>query len=347
MLLGFSIVSTAVAADRCDVVVYGGTSGGVVAAVQVARMGHSVVLVEPGRHLGGLTSGGLGATDIGNKQAIGGLAREFYHRIFLHYQQPNAWKYESLAEYGGREKGHWIDADTMWGFEPHVAEQVYRAMAAEAHVPIVFGERLDLRHGVRKDGPRIAAVVMESGRAFAGRVFIDATYEGDLMAQAGVASTVGREANAAYGETLDGVQTRHALASVRPGRRSLLRPGDPASGLLPGVHGGASRREGQADRRVQAYSFRMCTDRRRRKSPRLAQTRGLRSAALRVAAAVLRGRRWTDSLEPGADAQPQDRHQQQRRLLHRQHRHELRLPRGRLRHAGSDHPPSIAAISRA
>src|ERR1035437_7626009 len=102
-----------------DIVVYGGTSGGISAAVQAARMGHSVVLIEPGRHLGGLTSGGLGATDIGNKAAIGGLAREFYQRVFRHYAQPEAWKQELPQNYRGRQKTA-IDADTMWTFEPHV-----------------------------------------------------------------------------------------------------------------------------------------------------------------------------------------------------------------------------------
>ncbi len=128
----------------------------------------------------------------------------------------------------------------MWTFEPHVAEAILRAMLAEAGVRLVCGERLDLARGVRKRGARIVAIVMESGRVFAGRVFIDATYEGDLMAKAGVLYAVGREANTLYGETLNGVQTRHAVKhqfhfSVDP----FVTPGEPASGLLPGMHGGA------------------------------------------------------------------------------------------------------------
>jgi len=224
-------------AGRYDVVVYGGTSSGVVAAVKTARMGHAVVLIEPGRHLGGLSSGGLGATDIGNKDAIGGMSREFYRRVGAAYGQPEAWK-----------------------FEPHVAESVFNAWVREAGVPVVFGERLDLRRGVEKRGTRITSITMESGRSFAGRVFIDATYEGDLMARAGVSYRVGRESNAEYDETLNGVQTQKAthhqfVVAVDP----YVVPGDPTSGLLPGIDPDGPGAEGSGDRRVQAYNYRLCT----------------------------------------------------------------------------------------
>jgi len=259
LAIGLCIGNFALGAEKTyDVVVYGGTSSGVVAAVQVARMGKSVVLIEPGRYLGGLTSGGLGATDIGNKRAIGGVAREFYGRIYRHYAQPSAWKHETLEEYR-KKSGRSVDVDTMWGFEPHVAEQVYADMIREAKVPVIFGQRLDLKGGVKKQGARITAIVMESGRSFRGRVFIDATYEGDLMAKAGVSYTVGRESNAKYGETLNGVQKRQAkyhqfIKPVDP----YVRPGDPKSGLLPGIQGDGPGEEGQGDHRVQAYCFRMC-----------------------------------------------------------------------------------------
>ena len=254
---------TALSAEKektYDVVVYGGTSSGCAAAVQAARMNASVVLIEPGRHLGGLSSGGLGATDIGNKQAIGGVAREFYQRIRRCYAEPSAWKQETFDEYRTRKRGRSIDADTMWGFEPHVAEQVFFEMLRQSKVPVVFGERLDLKAGVRKQGNHIAAIVMESGKTFRARMFIDATYEGDLMAKSGVSYAVGRESNATYGETLDGVEVRHArhhqfVKPVDP----YVRPGDPKSGLLPGVHGGPPGEDGQGDHRVQAYCFRMCT----------------------------------------------------------------------------------------
>ncbi|NLX99817.1 MAG: FAD-dependent oxidoreductase [Rhodopirellula sp.] len=243
-----------------DVVVYGGTSGGVAAAVQAARMGKSVVLIEPGRHLGGLSSGGLGATDIGNKAAIGGISREFYQRIFRHYQQPSAWEQETREEYATRKKGRSIDGDTMWGFEPHVAEQVFEAMIREAAVPVVRDERLDRSGGVKKEGSKIAAIVMESGKTYRGKMFIDAGYEGDLMAAAGVSYAVGRESNDQYGETLNGVQTVRAIFHqfVKP-VDPYVRPGDPSSGMLPGVHAGSPGEEGAGDRRVQAYCYRMCT----------------------------------------------------------------------------------------
>lgn len=242
-----------------DVVIYGGTCSGVIAAVQASRMGKTAVLIEPGRHLGGLSSGGLGATDIGNKRAIGGLSREFYHRIWLHYQKSEAWRQETSAHYRESKHGRSMDVDTMWGFEPRVAEKVFRDWIAEARVPMIFGQRLDLKQGVRRDGRRITAIVMESGQAYRGRMFIDATYEGDLMAKAGVDYHVGREPNAEFRETLNGVQT--AQAKYHQFDRPVdpyVKPGDPASGLLPGVQPGGPGAEGQGDRRVQAYCFRMC-----------------------------------------------------------------------------------------
>jgi glycine/D-amino acid oxidase-like deaminating enzyme len=158
VLLGLSFASsTAQAAPReFDVVVYGGTSGGVAAAVQVSRMGKSVVLIEPGKHLGGLTSGGLGATDIGNKAAIGGISREFYQRIRMHYQDDANWKYEKRTEFKGH--GHDAKEDTAWTFEPHVAEKIYNELIKEHKIVVVYSQRLDLKNGVKKDGPRIVSI---------------------------------------------------------------------------------------------------------------------------------------------------------------------------------------------
>ncbi len=237
------------ATPRYDLVVYGGTSAGVAAAVHAARLGKSVILIEPGRHLGGMSSGGLGATDIGNKAAIGGLAREFYRRVGAKYGQPEAWT-----------------------FEPHVAEAVFNEWVREAGVPVVLGERLDRRpmrgappesgrvRGVEMRGRQIERLVMESGRALAGRVFLDATYEGDLMAGAGCTFTVGREGNDKYGETLNGVQVAQAThhqfdRDVDPYQVA----GDPGSGLLPGIEPGPPPPDGTGDHRVQAYNFRLCT----------------------------------------------------------------------------------------
>jgi hypothetical protein len=244
-----------------DLVVYGGTPGGITAAVQSARMGHSVLLIEPGKHVGGMTSGGLGATDIGNKRAIGGVAREFYRHIRKHYEDDASWKCEKRADFKG--PGHDRGEDTAWTFEPHVAEKIFNDLLREHKVPVVHGQRLDLKDGVRKDGPRILTIHMESGETYRGKVFVDATYEGDLMARAGVSYHVGREANRTYGETLNGVQVKNALhhqfiKDVDP----YVKPGDPKSGLLPRVQAGPPGIDGAGDRRVQAYNFRLCaTDR--------------------------------------------------------------------------------------
>jgi hypothetical protein len=240
-----------------DVVVYGGTSAGVIAAVQAARMGKTAVLIEPGEHLGGLSSGGLGWTDSGNKEAVGGLSREFYQRVKKHYDNPAAWVYQKPEEYSRYRSNE----DAMWVFEPYVAEEVYREMIREAGVQVVFGERLDRsRGGVQKRGRRIASIRMESGKAFRGAMFIDATYEGDLMAAAGVDYHVGREANSVYGETWNGVQVgvRHHAHFFKGKIDPYVKPGDPTSGLLPRISDDPPGEKGEGDHRVQAYCFRMC-----------------------------------------------------------------------------------------
>lgn len=241
-----------------DIVVYGGTSGGVIAAVQAGRMGKHVILIEPSRHVGGMTTGGLGATDTGNQKAIGGVSREFYQRILRYYQEKSAWKYETPQQYARRER--YYTEDALFGFEPHVAEKVYGQMLDEAHVQVVLGERLDLNKGVKKDGPKIVSITMESGRTFAAKVFIDASYEGDLMAKSGVNYTVGREANVQYGETLNGVEVAYSKGHqfgfpVDP----YLKPGDPSSGLVALIQPGPIAPDGTADHRVQAYNYRICT----------------------------------------------------------------------------------------
>lgn len=241
---------------NADVVIYGGTSAGVAAAIQVDRMGKSAVLIEPGKHLGGLTSGGLGWTDSGDKNMIGGISREFYQRIKKHYDQPSAWTHEQPAEYDRYRKND----DAMWTFEPKVAEDTYRQMLAETKVRIVLGQRLDRTSGVERRGQHIVSIRMESGMKFSGSQFIDATYEGDLMAAAGVRYTIGREANDQYGESLNGNQLKlnthnhRFVKNVDPFRI----PGDRSSGLLPEIQDDGPGIDGQADHRVQAYCFRMC-----------------------------------------------------------------------------------------
>jgi lysophospholipase L1-like esterase len=250
---------TAPEPEKCDVVVYGGTAGGVIAAVQAARLGKTVVLIEPGKHLGGMTSGGLGATDFKNPDAVGGLAREFYQRVKRYYTRPAAWKYERPEDY--KSVRHDPAAEVMWHFEPHVAERILGSLVREAGVRVVFSQRLDLNGGVNKVGPRIVSIRMQSGHEFVAPVFIDATYEGDLLAKAGVSYTIGREANSVYGETMNGVQTRR----VPYNGHSFFRPispyvtlDNPASGLLFGMQPEPSGEEGSGDRRVQAYCYRLC-----------------------------------------------------------------------------------------
>ena len=218
----------------CDVCIYGGNSGGIIAAIAAKRRGLRAALLEPGQHLGGLTTGGLGCTDIGNKQAIGGLSREFYRRV-------------------GKKYG----VEENWRFEPHVAEDVYREWLAEEGIACHFGsflEKVELSDG------RVRRIATEHGICVAAKVFIDASYEGDLMAQAGVSYAVGREANSQYGENWNGSQVldKHQFDfPVDP----WLTEGDPMSGLLPGIDPGPHI-AGDGDKRVQAYNFRLClTDR--------------------------------------------------------------------------------------
>ncbi len=265
--LALAAGATGLRAAEYDVVVYGGTSGAVVAAVQAKVMGKSVILVSPDRHLGGLTSGGLGWTDTGNKAVIGGLARNFYHRIWKHYESAAAWRWQDKATYGNKGQGTpAIDGDqrTMWIFEPHAAEKVFEDLVREHGVPVVRDEWLDRAKGVRKSGARIVSITTLSGRTYAGKMFLDATYEGDLLAAAGVSYHVGRESNRVYGEEHNGVQTgvlhhRHHFGVLKPQTISpYWIPGDPSSGVLPRVSAAHPGNFGEGDNKVQAYCFRMC-----------------------------------------------------------------------------------------
>lgn len=225
------VVKPIVQTLQTDVCIYGGTSAGVAAALQLSRMGKRAVLLEPGGHLGGLSSGGLSNTDIGNKRAIGGIAREFYRR--------------AGEKYGVAEE---------WRFEPKVAEQIFGEMIREARVPVYYRQFL---RSVEKNGARIVSIRMESGLLVRAGAFIDATYEGDLMARAGVKYHVGRESNATYGETLGGVQVRDKHQFDRAVDPYVVE-GDPQSGLLPGINPGDPGKPGAGDRRIQAYNFRLC-----------------------------------------------------------------------------------------
>ncbi len=235
---------------RADVIVYGGTASGVIAAVAAAREGKSVLLLEPGKHLGGMVSGGLGATDTGNRAMIGGYAKEFFDRVRRHYIQ----KY-------GADSRQVKDCSDGFHFEPHVAEVIFREMIQEARVEVLYEQRRLV--SVEKEENRIVNLVIEStagasATKYSASVFIDASYEGDLMAKAKVGYTVGREARAQYGESLAGVQA-FSPAHQWPVK---ISPFDVNHKLLPFVQADSLAEAGAGDKKVQAYNFRLCmTDR--------------------------------------------------------------------------------------
>lgn len=251
---------------QADVIVYGGTSGAVISAVEAAQSGKSVVIVCPDKHLGGLTSGGLGWTDTGNKAVIGGLARDFYHRVWQVYDQEDAWKWQTKSSYGNKGQGNVaIDGEqrTQWIFEPHVAEAVFEDYVKQYKIPVYRDQWLDRQSGVKKNGTSIESITMTSGDVFIGKIFIDGTYEGDLMAAAGVDFHVGRESTNTYDEKWNGVQTgvlhhRHHFG-VLPVKISPYKVADdPTSGLLPMISPDPPGEYGEGDHRVQAYCFRLC-----------------------------------------------------------------------------------------
>jgi PhoPQ-activated pathogenicity-related protein len=214
-----------------DVVVYGGTAGGVVTAVAAAREGLNVALLEPTAHLGGMVSGGLGWTDYGRKEVIGGYALEFFERV-------------------GKKYGR----DVEWHFEPHVAEAVFNDLVREAGVHVFRHHRLLDKGGVRKTGTRVTELVMENGSVFGAKVFADASYEGDVMARAGVSYTWGREGAAEYAESLAGVREQTPFHQFR----AAVSPVDAAGKLVPEIAPRSNEPVGAADKRVQAYNFRLC-----------------------------------------------------------------------------------------
>jgi hypothetical protein len=214
-----------------DLVVYGGTAGGVMTAVAAAREGLTVALLEPGRHLGGMVSGGLGWTDYGRKEVIGGYSLEFFQRVG--------------AKYG---------RDIEWHFEAHVAEAVFNDLAKEAGVRVFLEHRLREKNGVTKTNTTVIELITEKGASFRGRIFADASYEGDLMAQSGVRYTWGREGTGEYNESLAGVRDRTPLHQFR----AAVSPVDSSGKLLPEIMPRSKDPVGAADKRVQAYNFRLC-----------------------------------------------------------------------------------------
>ena len=241
-----------------DVVIYGCTPAGVAAAVEVKHHGRSVTLLCPTGHVGGLSANGLGFADAGDHDAIGGLALKFYRDVKAYY---------TAEGYTGPTRGQTAgsharaDRDTMWIFEPHVAEAIFNTWLRDAGVTPVLNQTLLLNtpQSVARDGARIVSLRTTDGRDFAGRIFIDATYEGDLLGNAGISFATGREDDAKYNETLDGIQTPNATNHqfVKP-VDPYVTPGDPSSGLLPRISPEPVGRDGDGDARIQSYNYRLC-----------------------------------------------------------------------------------------
>lgn len=256
--------STLIPDESYDVVVYGGTSAGVTSAVQAAKSGKKVVLIAPEGRLGAMSSSGLGMTDSGKTATIGGLSREFYHRIWKEYQKPETWKWQKRENFKARGQGtKAIDDEhkVMWIFEPSVAERVFENWIKEhKNIKLVRGEWLDRESGVEKNGSRIVAISTLEGNRYPGKMFIDCTFEGDLMAAAGIKYFVGRESNAQFGEDYNGFRA----TNEHNGHRFLTRvdpykiKGDKSSGLLKYISPEPPLADGVADKKVQAYCFRMC-----------------------------------------------------------------------------------------
>lgn len=246
-----------------DIAVYGGTPAGIIAAIQASEMGKKALIIEPGNRLGGAMSGGLGWSDIGNEATIGGLSREFFQKVYQYYQVDSVWKAESFSAYKSKLLGnHKIGRNgPMWTFEPHVAETIFRQMIDSAPTPIevVYNERLDLQHGVLKKDGKIRGVRMESGHLYKAKIFIDASYQGDLMALAGVSYRVGRESRDTYHEPLAGVLG--PTIKVRQPKQFFgpdVSPYDENGNLLPTIQNVPMGTPGQGDKKIQAYNFRVC-----------------------------------------------------------------------------------------
>ncbi|HET8547239.1 MAG TPA: FAD-dependent oxidoreductase, partial [Bryobacteraceae bacterium] len=235
-ILLFALASAA-ATHEYDLVVYGGTAGGVMTAVAGARHGLKTVLLEPGRHVGGMATGGLSRTDTGTREVIGGLALEFYYRAGNEYEIRR------------------FKNPVAWFYEPKVGERVMRSMLSDAGVTVLFNHRLTEKNGVARDGKRITEVVIENGDRFRGKVFADCSYEGDLMAQARVSHTFGRESQTQYGEPLAGVREKTPYHQFLFDVPALDQNGKP----LPEMTAERPGPPGSADKGIQAYNFRIIT----------------------------------------------------------------------------------------
>ena len=241
--------------EKCDVCVYGGTAGGVMAAIQSSRMGCKVILVSENAHVGGMATSGLTATDINKHLAVGGLAEEFYREIYFHYMNESAWRNQTRDEFMESTKkrtfsGKNDERKMQWVYESSVGEEIMRRMLTDAGVRVIYKQRIDSPSSVIKRGARISSLKFSDLLSVKATVFIDASYEGDLAAFAGVNCVIGREGTDKYGESLAGIRS-HQLLSVSP----FKADGSLVSGVLPEQGYGSF---GSADTRTQAYCYRVC-----------------------------------------------------------------------------------------
>lgn len=278
-LIALLFCQPAPAEQEFDVVVYGGTAGGVIAAVSAAREGLKVALLEPGDHLGGMVSGGLSWTDVGKREVIGGYALEFYWRAGKHYE---------MSPYGH---------EVAWILEPHVAEDVFRKMLDEAGVTVLLRHRLREKTGVNKEGANIKEIAMDNGSRFRAKVFVDSSYEGDLMAQAGVSFTWGREGMEQHGESLAGVREETPKHQFTVN----ISPYDARGKLLPEINPEPRGQPGSADQKVQAYNFRMCFSDDPANQVRFPKPGGYEPARYELLARLLKARSEKEGAPPRLD----------------------------------------------
>lgn len=245
-----------------DICIYGESASGVIAAIQGARMNKKVVLISKNNHVGGLVTSGLTATDMNRNDVVGGITKEFYNKIYNYYLNPAVWRNQDRESFmvstlKRTYKGKNDERQIQWVYESSIAEKIMKEMLEEAGVEVLYKHRLALDQLVEKEGTRIKSISLENGKSISAKIFIDASYEGDLMAKAGVSYIVGRESNQQYGETFSGIRINYDLGKDLSAVDPYIKEGNPSSGVLPYVNPKPFGNQGDADKRVQAYCYRM------------------------------------------------------------------------------------------
>ncbi|KAF4344575.1 hypothetical protein FBEOM_1473 [Fusarium beomiforme] len=265
----FTVSVLSATSHESDVVIYGNTVAALAAAIQTVRLNKTATLVFPTTRIGGLTTSGLGWTDSKDGNTIGGIAREFYSKVFDYYNNDDVWTHETrddyLAKHIEAQPGPAIGDKVQWTFEPKVAEEILEKWIKDEGIPVFRNESIvRSSSGVKKDGAQIKSFQTRSGSTFSGKMFIDAGYEGDLMATAGISYRVGREDKQEFNEWAAGIHFNEPrqLAAIDP----YIKPKDPDSGLLPGVGRvitkfAAQESRGKKDHRLQAFNYRLCLTR--------------------------------------------------------------------------------------